>query len=110
MLVLSAICWVIWKARNRSCFEQKKHIRNTGEFLYAACAFMQYWTGLYKEDTKKMINAGVDLMMKTMLKFLGKETALAKIVIQGARHQGGAELGGTGRCRQGWGANQRNEL
>jgi hypothetical protein len=72
MLGLAAICWSIWKARNRTCFE-KKHINCPSEVLYSACIFMRYWAGLYLEETQKMINAGVDLMMKTVMRLLGKQ-------------------------------------
>jgi hypothetical protein len=44
---------------------RKKHINNPSEIFFAA--------GLYPEKMQKMINAGVDLMVKTMLKLLGKQ-------------------------------------
>jgi hypothetical protein len=44
---------------------RKKCINNPIEILFPACAFMCYWAGLYPEITKKMIEAGVNMMMKT---------------------------------------------
>jgi hypothetical protein len=34
---------------------------------------MKYWVGLYPEITKKMIEAGVNLMMKTAMQMIKKE-------------------------------------
>jgi hypothetical protein len=48
MLGLAAICWVIWKPRNKTCSE-KKPIKNPDEIIYSACSFMCYWIGLYQE-------------------------------------------------------------
>jgi hypothetical protein len=42
MLGLSAVCWALWTARNKRCFE-KKHISGPGEIIYSACMFMDYW-------------------------------------------------------------------
>jgi hypothetical protein len=73
MLGLAAVCWTIWKARNGICFE-KKCINNPIEILFLACAFMKYWADLYPEITKKMIETGVNLMMKTVMQMIKKET------------------------------------
>jgi hypothetical protein len=37
---------VIWKTRNKICFE-KKFIKNPCEIICPAYAFMRYWLGLY---------------------------------------------------------------
>ena len=42
---ISAICWSIWKARNRACFD-RKIIRNLIEKFYQATALMRFWTGV----------------------------------------------------------------
>jgi hypothetical protein len=49
MVGLAVICWAIWKARNRKCFE-KKVIKNHGEILFSVCSFIRYWSGLFSED------------------------------------------------------------
>ena len=41
----SAICWEIWKCRNRACFD-KKVIKNPAEIVVHVCALMSYWAGL----------------------------------------------------------------
>jgi hypothetical protein len=56
------ICWAIWKARNKLCFE-KKPIKGPVEIMFSDCALMKYWVGLYPEDAQKMINAGVETML-----------------------------------------------
>jgi hypothetical protein len=34
---------------------------------------MRYWSGLYQEGTQKAISDGVDLMLRTVIKLLGKQ-------------------------------------
>jgi hypothetical protein len=34
---------------------------------------MCYWTGLYPEETQKLINGGIDLVMKIAMRLLGKQ-------------------------------------
>jgi hypothetical protein len=41
MLGLSAICWAIWKCRNKTCFE-KKMIKNPSAILFSACSLTRY--------------------------------------------------------------------
>jgi hypothetical protein len=60
---ISAICWAIWKARNRACFE-RKIIRNPIEIICHAGALMQYWTGLYAEVDRKMLKVATDLLLQ----------------------------------------------
>jgi hypothetical protein len=42
---VAAICWTIWKLRNRACFEGKL-IQTPVELIYFAVVFMKYWAGL----------------------------------------------------------------
>lgn len=46
---LAAICWAIWKTRNKACFEHKL-INHPAEIVCYACSLMTYWTGLHKAD------------------------------------------------------------
>lgn len=41
---ISAICWAIWKCRNRAVFD-KKLIKSPMEIICHACALMKYWAG-----------------------------------------------------------------
>jgi hypothetical protein len=52
---------------------KKKNIKNPIEIILSACFFMQYWTGLQSLDTQKAIDEGVNLMLKTAFKLLGKQ-------------------------------------
>jgi hypothetical protein len=54
-------------------FWKKKNIKNPIEIIFSACSFMQYWTGLQSLDTQKAIDEGVNLMLKTAFKLLGKQ-------------------------------------
>lgn len=40
-----AICWAIWKARNKACFDKKKVIQNLVEIICPT--LMRFWAGLY---------------------------------------------------------------
>jgi hypothetical protein len=45
--------------------------------LFSACSFIRYWVGLYPEITKKMIETGVNMMMKTTFQMIKKESRQA---------------------------------
>jgi hypothetical protein len=72
MLGLAAIYFAIWKTRNCVCFD-KKHINNPIEILFSACAFMLYWVGMYPKTTKKEIEVGVNMLMKTATQLIKKD-------------------------------------
>jgi hypothetical protein len=69
---LAAICWSILKTRNSICFD-KKVLKNLVEILYNACAFMRYWADIYSEPTPKVIEEGVELMLRMAAKLLSKK-------------------------------------
>jgi hypothetical protein len=71
MFGLSAVCWAIWKCRNKVCFENKA-LKNPSVILHSACSFMRYWAGLHPAGLQEMINSGVDLLAKAAVKILGK--------------------------------------
>jgi hypothetical protein len=72
MLGLAVVCWAIWKSRNAVCFE-KKILRNPLKIVCSACAFMRYWASLYPGITKEVIEEGVDVMLWTAIKLLGRK-------------------------------------
>jgi hypothetical protein len=49
MLGLAAVCWAIWKAQNRVCFNRKP-LKHVSEIVFFALAFMNYWAGLHPEE------------------------------------------------------------
>jgi hypothetical protein len=59
---LAAICWAIWKSRNKACFDGKL-IKNPTEILTHACAFMNYWAGLYASDFQEKLMDGVKVLL-----------------------------------------------
>jgi hypothetical protein len=77
MLDIATICWAIWKVRNKVCFE-KTFINNPFDIIVSSCAFMQYWVGLYLEETHKLIKDGVDLMLKLLLRSWGRRKGTRK--------------------------------
>jgi hypothetical protein len=70
MLGMATICWAIWKARNKTCFE-KKPIRNPSDIIFTRCSFMHYWVGLYSKETQVVIRSGMETMMQTMFRISG---------------------------------------
>ena len=65
---LAAICWAIWKSRNRACFD-KKMIKHLAEILIQASAFIKYWAGLQTGRNKEELEAGAAALLKTALHF-----------------------------------------
>lgn len=59
---LAAICWAVWKATNKACFE-KKLLKTPIEILTHACVFMQYWAGLYGADMQGKLLDGVKVLL-----------------------------------------------
>jgi hypothetical protein len=52
---------------------RKKQTKSPSEPLFFACSFLCYWAGLQPEETQKLINSGVDLMVRTTIKLLRKK-------------------------------------
>lgn len=69
---IAAICWALWKARNKTCFE-KKPLPNPIAIICHACALMNYWAGLFKEMDKEALEAGVTTMLKIAAELLSKK-------------------------------------
>jgi hypothetical protein len=46
---------------------------------------MRYWTGLYTENTQQVINEGVDLMLRTTIKLLGKQNKKPRLKLTNGR-------------------------
>jgi hypothetical protein len=87
MFSLDAICWTIWKARNRACFE-KKFIKNPNEVIFSACLFMHFWAGLFKGDMKEKVKAGAEVLMNVAVS-IGERSSLnsARRLISDGRTQ-----------------------
>lgn len=68
-LGVSAICWAIWKVRNRACFD-KKLIKNPVEIVCHAGGLMKHWIGLFAGDDRAALEEGFDTMVKIALELL----------------------------------------
>jgi hypothetical protein len=60
---LAAICWAIWKLRNRSCFDHKL-INNPNELISFATVLMNYWAGLHNSSDAENIRAGAASLLQ----------------------------------------------
>jgi hypothetical protein len=60
---LAAICWAIWKLRNRAFFEHKL-INNPMELVSYSTVFMKYWAGLPGEKDDDDLLAGADGLLR----------------------------------------------
>jgi hypothetical protein len=69
-----AICWAIWKSRNKACFEQKL-INNPLEIICHACALMIYWSGLFAEFDHEQLVEGANTMLRVAKEILAAQTA-----------------------------------
>jgi hypothetical protein len=60
---LAAICWAIWKLRNRACFD-KKLIKSPSELISLSVVFMQHWAGLHNATDEVNIKTGADNLLR----------------------------------------------
>jgi len=70
---VAAICWAIWKSRNRAVF-YKKLIKSPLEIVCHACALMIYWSGLYAELDQDQLVEGANTMLRVAKEILVAQT------------------------------------
>jgi hypothetical protein len=63
---VAAICWAIWKLRNRAYFEGKI-IQNPSELICFAVVFMKYWAGLNMQADGDALRRGADAIQGVAL-------------------------------------------
>lgn len=68
---IAAIFWVIWKCRNKMCFDGKV-LKNPIEIICHACALMRFWAGLQKDEDKEKLIQGVNNMLRIATRLLTK--------------------------------------
>jgi hypothetical protein len=44
---------------------EKYVLQNPAEVVFMVCSFLMHWTGLHKEEDKKMLESGVKRLMET---------------------------------------------
>ena len=71
---VAAICWAIWKSRNKACFEQKL-INSPLEIICHACALMIYWSRLFAEFDHEQLVEGANTMLRVAKEILAAQTA-----------------------------------
>jgi len=69
---VAAICWAIWKARNRACFD-KVIIKSPRDIIYHGCALMKYWAGLFSKADKEQLEEGLNTMLEIADKILKRQ-------------------------------------
>jgi hypothetical protein len=72
MFGLPAICWSIWKTRNKACFE-KIMLKNPIEILCFACTNMKYWAGLFKIDFQEQLAAEISAILSAAYRVMGNQ-------------------------------------
>jgi len=70
---VAAICWAIWKCRNRAVFDRKL-IKNPLEIICHACALMSYCSGLYAELDQEQLVEGANTMLRVAKEVLAAMT------------------------------------
>ena len=63
VLGVSAICWAIWKSRNKACFD-KIIIKSPLDIICHMCALMKYWAGLFAEPDREQLIEGINTMLR----------------------------------------------
>jgi hypothetical protein len=48
LMVVSAICWCVWKTRNSVCFDNHT-IPTIRNMIFLICSLLDYWTGTKKK-------------------------------------------------------------
>jgi hypothetical protein len=80
---VAAICWAIWKLRNRACFEGKV-IQSPVELICFAVVFMKYWAGLNVQADGDALRHGADTIQQTALSSV-RSNRPASLRIEGNR-------------------------
>jgi hypothetical protein len=60
---VAAICWAIWKLRNKACFEGKL-IHSPIELICYVVVFIKYWAGLNNPADREMLVGGADALSR----------------------------------------------
>jgi hypothetical protein len=79
---VAAICWAIWKLRNRACFEGKL-IQTPVELICFAVVFMKYWAGLNVQADGDALRHGADTIQQTALSSV-RSNRPARLRIEGS--------------------------
>jgi hypothetical protein len=67
---VSTVCWAIWKARNRMCFENDLII-STNDIMCHASALILSWTALSKKELQDLLQEGAKLLEERQAQIWG---------------------------------------
>lgn len=63
VVLIAAVCWAIWKVRNKITFD--KHImRSPNAIVFFVISLLRYWAGLQKDADKECLAGGADKLMR----------------------------------------------
>jgi len=74
----AAICWAVWKNRNKAVFERVL-IKYPSEILIHACALMTYWAGLYNKEFQGKLLEGVKTLLACAHRALAHQNRAAPL-------------------------------
>jgi hypothetical protein len=63
---VAALCWAIWKTRNKVCFEGKFPSSPVAVICHT-CAFLHFWAGLQNENDRAILQEGADRIQQVAM-------------------------------------------
>ena len=63
MVLIAAVCWGVWKARNNVTFEEHK-LRSPCEILFHISSLVTYWSGMHKKKERDMLQVGASKLLE----------------------------------------------
>jgi hypothetical protein len=85
---IAAICWAIWKLRNKACFLGK--INNSPiELISFVVVFMKYWAGLNRQEDQDALRQDANILLEVAMRSQRTHPP-ARLGIEAGRQDGDA--------------------
>jgi hypothetical protein len=81
---VAAICWAIWKLRNKACFEGKL-IHSPVELICYATVFIKYWAGLHNPADRDLLIGGAKALTREATNLMPRHPSTRQM-LQGGRN------------------------